>query len=238
MALAALAAPRLPAELRRPQTTLRHALRRLSPNKRARVALALAHELAALHADGTSVGQLSPDTVSFGMTGYPRIVQIGEADRDSPYTAPELLDRATQLRRPHGTPRADTYAFGALMYFMFTGRQPPSEWTTREFAQLSPTTASLIARCVATDPWVRPDVAEVTRIIERVGPERLQSQRISNPIDLIRRKPAQAWNVASMLALTSTAAVLVLAGTVTTVVGAVGVAAMLVGASISVGASF
>ncbi len=229
----ALAPPRLPAEMRRPRPALRSVLKKCSERKRARIALALAQELAALHADGTSVGRLSPDVVHFGMTGYPEIAQIGEAEPDSAYTAPELLDRRASSRRPHGTPCGDVYGFGALLYFILTGRQPPRSWTPRAFSRLSPTAASLVMRCVHEDPWSRPKASLVAEELEAAGPERLRSD--AGAIELVRRKPKRAWNVASAVALTGTAAALLWTGVVTHGLGALGLAAMVVGASISAG---
>lgn len=231
-----LAAPRLPTEMRGPRLTLRRALPKCGSRKRTRIALALAQELAALHADDLAVGRLDPDAVAFGMTGYPEIASIGEPEPHSAYAAPELWDGRVASARPRGTPRADTYALGALIYFIYTGKEPPTTWTTRDFARLSPTAASVVARCVADDPWARPTAEEVAVLIERAGPERMRSDGMSHPIELIRRKPHGIWSAASVFALSATAAILVLAGTVTTALGAVGVVAMLVGASITVGA--
>ena len=233
---AELAAPRLPKEMRGPRRTLRQTLPKCTTKQRARIAHALAEELAALHADGTVVGRLSPDTVTFGMTGYPEIGEIGPAHRESPYTAKEL--RRANGGWPTSTTRADSYALGALVFFILTGCEPPTEWTLPELARLSPTAAAIVARCVADDPWGRPEVQDVAHMIEEAGPEGLRSDGLSHPIDLIRAKGQGPWNVAPVVALTGTAALLVLAGTMTTALGAVGVAAMLLGASITFGASF
>jgi hypothetical protein len=124
-----------------------------------RYAMLLAEALRKIHEAGEVHGGVSPASIMLTGSG----LELGPAPRSkggiTPYTAPELLE---------GQPpdsRSDVFAFGAVIYEMFSGRQAfegDSEAALSAAIETStppscgsPTMDRLIRNCLAKDPGTR-----------------------------------------------------------------------------------
>jgi hypothetical protein len=153
---------------------------RLPPDKAAEIARGIAAGLAAAHAKGILHRDLKPANVMVDGDGEARITDFGlampahEAIASSivvgtpAYLAPE------QLQGEAATVQSDLYAFGLVMYEMFTGRRARAGRTLRELAEevtteialpsthvreLDPAIERIITRCLERDPARRPGSA-------------------------------------------------------------------------------
>lgn len=142
---------------------------------------ALAEGLASVHAYGVTHRDLKPQNVILAPQG-PQLIdfgiaraaadtaltQPGVAPGTPGYTAPEVLIR-NEVADP-----ADVFALGATIAFAATGRAPFGVGEAAgvsyravheqiDLAGVEPRLAELIQACVAKDPAVRPDAAEVIR---------------------------------------------------------------------------
>jgi len=133
-----------------------------------RYAMLLAEALRKIHEAGEVHGGVSPASIM--LTGSS--LELGPAPRTkgeiTPYTAPELLE---------GQPpdsRSDVFAFGAVVYEMFSGRQAfegDSEAETLVgFARLSHATQIYIAR-PKYKPWQRLFTTNAVHQIVRLAPD-------------------------------------------------------------------
>jgi hypothetical protein len=127
-----------------------------------RYSLILAEALRKIHEAGQVHGGVSPDSIVLTGSG----LELGPAPHTSgiitPYTAPELLDG-----RPPDS-RSDLFAFGAVVYEMFSGRRAfegdgddalsVAIHTTTPPSCGSPAMDRVIGNCLAKDPgtlWQR-----------------------------------------------------------------------------------
>jgi Protein kinase domain len=149
--------------------------------------LALCEPLAAIHAHGRVVRDLSPRNVVVAPDGRATLVDIGLSRTEvlssrtaaslvlqgSPYLAPELLHRT------HVDPRCDLFALGVIAYLALTGVPPwgdapallrPAGPAPRPRALRPAIPAALdelVACCLADDPAARPDaIADVVAALE------------------------------------------------------------------------
>ncbi|CAM5259268.1 serine/threonine-protein kinase [Streptomyces avidinii] len=146
-----------------------------------RLLAALAEGLASVHAYGVThrdlkpqnviLGAQGPQLIDFGIArgvGETALTQDGQAPGTPGYTAPEVL-----LGAEAGA-AADVFALGATLAYAATGRPPFGTGVAAtvsyravhepiDVAGVEPGLAGLIEACVAKDPAVRPDPAEVIR---------------------------------------------------------------------------
>ncbi|WP_405530480.1 serine/threonine protein kinase [Streptomyces avidinii] len=146
-----------------------------------RLFAALAEGLASVHAYGVThrdlkpqnviLGAQGPQLIDFGIArgvGETALTQDGQAPGTPGYTAPEVL-----LGAEAGA-AADVFALGATLAYAATGRPPFGTGVAAtvsyravhepiDVAGVEPGLAGLIESCVAKDPAVRPDPAEVIR---------------------------------------------------------------------------
>ncbi|MFI7359060.1 serine/threonine-protein kinase [Streptomyces avidinii] len=146
-----------------------------------RLFAALAEGLASVHAYGVThrdlkpqnviLGSQGPQLIDFGIArgvGETALTQDGQAPGTPGYTAPEVL-----LGAEAGA-AADVFALGATLAYAATGRPPFGTGVAAtvsyravhepiDVAGVEPGLAGLIEACVAKDPAVRPDPAEVIR---------------------------------------------------------------------------
>ena len=157
------------------------------------VALALAEALQYLHRKGARHGDLKPSNVVLGPAGHPYLIDFNLADPGDPaavggtlpYMAPEQLRAlAGNAGTPFDPAAADVFAFGLVVAELLTGRPPlssapgldmkaaaaqqlklrrPSVWP----ADVPPTLAGLLDRCLADAPNERPSAAEVVAVLGR-----------------------------------------------------------------------
>ncbi|MFD8891078.1 serine/threonine-protein kinase [Streptomyces sp. NPDC059566] len=164
--------------------TLSHAVRergRLPADTCRRLFAALAEGLASVHAYGVThrdlkpqnviLGAQGPQLIDFGIArgvGETALTQEGQAPGTPGYTAPEVL-----LGAEAGA-AADVFALGATLAYAATGRPPFGTGVAAtvsyravhepiDVAGVEPGLSALIEACVAKDPAVRPDPAEVIR---------------------------------------------------------------------------
>ncbi|RDG39704.1 serine/threonine protein kinase [Streptomyces corynorhini] len=141
---------------------------------------ALAEALADVHARGVSHRDLKPQNIILSSVG-PRLIdfgiaratdhtvltQAGQTVGSLGYTAPEAMTEG-----PVG-PAADMFALGATMAYAATGRAPFGSTMASvvyrsmkgeiDLTGVDSRVAELITACVATDPALRPDPAEIIR---------------------------------------------------------------------------
>ncbi|MET9469063.1 protein kinase [Streptomyces sp. NPDC006544] len=146
-----------------------------------RLFAALAEGLASVHAYGVThrdlkpqnviLGAQGPQLIDFGIArgvGETALTQDGQAPGTPGYTAPEVL-----LGAEAGA-AADVFALGATLAHAATGRPPFGTGVAAtvsyravheriDLAGVEPELAALIEACVAKDPAVRPEPAEVIR---------------------------------------------------------------------------
>ncbi|MGA2271749.1 MAG: protein kinase [Bryobacteraceae bacterium] len=148
-----------------PQTLAqRLALGKIPAPEAVRYAMTLAEALRKTHEVGQAHGNLSPACLVLTSSG----LELGPAQHVAgavtPYTAPELLE---------GSPadfRSDVFAFGAVVYEMFTGRRAfqgdsPAALSAAITTSVPPSCGNpaverLIGNCLAKDPatrWQRMD---------------------------------------------------------------------------------
>ena len=136
-------------------------------------ALSYAHKQGVIHRDIKPANVLldSEDqarVLDFGIAHFYRpnearaalVTDAGDIMGTSAYMAPEMLERADAA-----SVQSDLYAFGVLMYELFTGVQPQGDIPSpREFEPDLPATLErLILHCLSPDPVLRPDSADDVR---------------------------------------------------------------------------
>jgi len=145
--------------------TLSHRLAagRLAPSDALRYALQIADALRRIHEEGYCHGAVTPDHVVLTPTGVQLVPAApGAAEALTPYTAPE------RLRGEAADARTDIFAFGALLYEMFTGRAAFGGADPEELAESianatpppigDPALDRLVFNCLVADPagrWQR-----------------------------------------------------------------------------------
>ncbi|MEZ4360619.1 MAG: protein kinase [Kofleriaceae bacterium] len=141
-------------------------------------ALVVAHGVGIVHRDLTSrnvilvevAGRRVAKLCDFGLSrhtaGGDRVTQHGASVGTPAYTAPE------QLAGGGVEASADLYGLGVLAYEMLTGHLPgPSpEVISSAFPDLGvpEELASIVSRCLAQDPLVRPTAAALERMLVRI----------------------------------------------------------------------
>jgi hypothetical protein len=159
--LAALSPPRLPAEALRPRPQLREVVRNARSSRRFVLAIQIAQEVAAIHADGASVGRLGLDQIGLSINGYPEISCGGLPERGGVYTAPELR---TGPQVP--SPTADVYALGSVLVELLSGAISTSHAGPAGLALLPYALRMILAPCLATNPVARPTSAAIATALE------------------------------------------------------------------------
>jgi hypothetical protein len=114
----------------------------MSVMERLRVSMLTAHALRKIHDAGAVHGALCPRNVELTGDGG---VMLAAGSADQVYTAPEVLaGHALDAR-------SDIYSFGAMVFEMFTGRQPGGIGSTGSAA-----VDRLVMPCLAADRGARP----------------------------------------------------------------------------------
>lgn len=129
----------------------------------AAVVCQIAGALAALHDQGVAHGAVGPQTVMFDEEGRAKLA--GAA------VMAALGDGSEAGYRPAGdeTPdEVDRYALAAIAYRLFTGREPGPDAPPARTARRSipPEVDSLLARGLARDRSIRPDLVEFRRVLQ------------------------------------------------------------------------
>jgi len=125
-----------------------------------RYSVQLAEELRKLHDAGGVHGAVTPSNLGLGPDGVELLpAPEGSARAITPYTAPEVVQGLP------ADPRSDIFAFGAILFEMFTGRQAFDGETRATLAAnltKAPTPASgspavdrLLRKCLSKNPEMR-----------------------------------------------------------------------------------
>ena len=125
----------------------------------ARYATILAEALRKIHDAGQAHGGVSPASIVLSGSGLELGPAVHAEGTITPYTAPELLEG----HAPDS--RSDLFAFGAVVYEMFSGRRAfegdgPAALSTAINSSMPPSCGSsavdrLVANCLAKDPAAR-----------------------------------------------------------------------------------
>ncbi len=184
--------------------------------------LAMAHAARVVHRDVKPGNIMLTPTgtkiLDFGIsapTGAPDDDETGATFGTPAYTAPERLDGTP------AEPATDVYALGTVLFEMVNGDPPYPVDTWEEFAaarawdkfaaarataparlpdDVPASFRDLVDRCLADDPWLRPDAAEVRDILSALRPAR-EPQKAS------RRTPVAVRAVMAVLLLVAGAAI-------------------------------
>jgi serine/threonine protein kinase len=151
------------------QTTLAAQLRQgaVAPEAATAIATALAQSLRHWHEDGSTFGNLTPDTIHIE-DGAVTLLPDARQEGLTPYSSPELAGGGAV------DTRSDIYSFGMIVYEMLGGRPPAApesgwqdqdalraailEWEPQPHANPSTSVQRLVERCLAKDParrWQR-----------------------------------------------------------------------------------
>jgi len=156
-----------------------------------RYGLKLADALRHLHEGGGCHGALTPDTVLLTATGVQLApAQPGAAEALTPYTAPE------RLKGQAPDTRTDIFAFGALLYEMFSGRRAfegaDADALADAIANSTPPSVGdapldrLITNCLVKDPagrWQRIQQIHMEIKILNFSSSRAQAGATPRPAD-------------------------------------------------------
>jgi serine/threonine protein kinase len=218
---------------------------RMAPSRAAALAAQAADGLAHAHAAGVVHRDVKPGNLllaggttlkiaDFGIAyavESTRLTQTGTVLGTASYLAPE------QARGEPATPAADVYALGAVLYELLTGRPARTASTLTELIgsatddpvpgprafepSVPPELDVLVERCLAAEPRVRPQAAEVRDALR--GESEALTELTRPPPPKTRLRAARSGNRRAWLAVLLAA--LVLGGT------ALGLAASLGGTS-------
>ncbi|MBI4728242.1 MAG: protein kinase [Acidobacteria bacterium] len=179
----------------------------LDVSEAARIALAVARALEALHEDGGWHGALSPATVALDVEGRPKVLGAGLAEVPAPVGHARPPGYLPREREP-SPDVADRFALAALTYQMVTGRAPdrmtaPARSLRR---RLPAALDALLTRSLSADPAERP---RLDSFMASLAPfARAEAPRAREP--LLARTSEFRWlaPVAFILALAAVAIVL------------------------------
>ena len=124
-----------------------------------RHAMTLAEALRQIHDSGGTCGALLPSNITVNASSLELRATPGQQTAITPYTAPEILQGHTP------DSRSDIFAFGAIVYEIFTGR-PAFAGDNADALKVSltisgpapsgnPALDHLVSNCIAKDPAVR-----------------------------------------------------------------------------------
>jgi formylglycine-generating enzyme required for sulfatase activity len=175
---------------------LRHAIQNGQTGdylNRLEIACSIARALEHIHSLNIIHRDIKPDNVNIAPDGRVKLMDFGIAKSDSlnvtrpgftlgtpAYMAPE------QVRGQLPTPKVDIYAFGLLIYELFTGVRPvdgknvveifqkilqePIDFTPLEQAGVDPALVDLVRRMLSKDPAGRPQgMTEVREVLESLA---------------------------------------------------------------------
>ena len=184
--------------------TLRHVIARgpVAPERARRIASDIAGALAAAHEAGVIHRDLKPENVLVKSDGAVKVVDFGIAQVEGvdasrltrtgfalgtpAYMAPE------QLLGTHVDPRADIYAWGVVLSEMLSGHHPLTRSTEGHRPAKGPDgmLATIISRCLQTDPAARPSARDLLSTLGSTDIRGLANGSTSLPQD---RNPNRWW---------------------------------------------
>ncbi|WP_437932787.1 protein kinase [Sorangium sp. So ce291] len=135
----------------------------------------IARGLSAIHAAGEVHRDLKPTNIRLRAGGEPVILDLGIARATQEDETPRSTRRAwmtpryaapEQLAGDDAGPASDVYALGVILHEMFTGRLPAEPPAPRR--ALPGDIESLLRRCLAPRPALRPTAAEVEAALSAV----------------------------------------------------------------------
>ena len=159
--------------------------------ERAVIAWQVAQGLAYLHQHGIIHRDIKPENVHLDLGGVARIFDFGVArqkdqqiTREGQLLGTPLYMSPEQVRGEAVTPAADIYAFGVLLFVMFSGAFPvrgvsredlyaavvfyPPDLTPLQGKAIPPAVVDLITQCLEKQPGTRPPSFQ--EIVERLRP--------------------------------------------------------------------
>lgn len=166
----------------------------MRPNDAARTALAIARAVEALHQNGVSHSDVSPDVVLLDQEGRPKLLVTGSVDvaraiRVADATKARVTIASEQPAsyrppEPGVTPtELDRFALAALTYHMLTGRTPAPGRTARAERRSVPHELdALLRRALSVSPADRPTLDEFVGTLApftRVEPKAAKQPRLS-----------------------------------------------------------
>ncbi|WP_309079995.1 serine/threonine-protein kinase [Zhihengliuella sp.] len=158
----------------------------LTPGQAVTVLAPMAAALDYLHGRDVTHGDISPANVLFTAAGMPKLTDFGlagllgrpgAAGRSAGFAAPELMVDPEMAAGP----RQDVYAWGAVAWYVLTGRPPGPRATRPPLPSLVPEigagVAGLVEAALSEDARQRPSAAEAHTGIFEAGP--------AEPLDLV-----------------------------------------------------